>query len=365
MCLQETKTVEVTDARCFLLWGDNNIGWVHNEGVNGSGSLLSMWHKEAFIYESHSTGKGYIATVGIHVKITQRCCVVNVYAACNMREKKLLWEELSSFKVASQIEVWCFCGDFNAIRSRNERKGVDRGNFSSEIKGFNDFIESNLLLDVPIVGKKYTWFKANGMAKSRIDRVLVSEEWLQRSPMCKQYVQRREVSDHCALMIKCLDKDWGPKPFRSIDAWYLESGFPGMVEEKWRSYEGQGNVIKVLKEKFKLLKADLKFWNKDVFGNLNSTKQSILQDIENLDCQDSQGCLEEIQRKLRSDLVRRLWENDAKIESLLRQKAITNWLRYDDSCTRFFHSSLRWRRLRNEVKGVDVGGLWCEEPCTV
>ena len=365
VCLQETKTVQVTDARCFSMWGDNNIGWIHNEGVNGSGSLLSMWHKETFIYESHSTGKGYIATVGIHVKTTQRCCVVNVYAECNVREKKILWEELSRFKVASQIEVWCFCGDFNAIRSRSERKGVDRGNFTSEIKDFNDFIESNLLLDVPIVGKKYTWFKANGMAKSRIDRVLVSEEWLQRWPMCKQYVQRREVSDHCALMIKCLDKDWGPKPFRSIDAWWLESGFPGMVEEKWRSYEGQGNGIKVLKEKFKLLKADLKIWNKDVFGNLNSTKQSILQVIENLDCQDSHGCLEESQRKLRADLVRRLWENDAKIESLLRQKARTNWLRYGDSCTRFFHSSLRWRRLRNEVKGVEVGGLWCEEPCTV
>ena len=88
-----------------------------------------MWHKEAFVYESHSLGKGYIATMGIHVKSAQRCCVVNVYVARNLREKKLLWEELSSYKMASQIEVRCFCGDFNAIRSRNERKGVDRGVF--------------------------------------------------------------------------------------------------------------------------------------------------------------------------------------------------------------------------------------------
>jgi len=55
--------------------------------------------------------------------------------------------------------------------------------------------------------KKFTWFKSNGMERSRIDRVLVTEEWLQCWPMCKQYVQRREVSDHCALMIKSLDKD--------------------------------------------------------------------------------------------------------------------------------------------------------------
>jgi len=53
------------------------------------------------------------------------------------------------------------------------------------------------------------------------------------------------------------------------------------------------------------------------------------------------------------------------MESLLSQKARTNWLKNGDSCTRFYHSSLRWRRLRNEVKGVEVGGQWCEEPCTV
>jgi len=80
---------------------------------------------------------------------------------------------LSSYKAVSQIEVWCFCGEFNAIRSRNERKGVGTTDYSNEIKGFNNFIESNLLMDLPIVGKKYTWFKANGMAKSRIDRVLL------------------------------------------------------------------------------------------------------------------------------------------------------------------------------------------------
>ena len=43
-----------------------------------------------------------------------------------------------------------------------------------EISGFNDFIESNYLVDVSIVGKKYTWFKSNGISKSILDRFLVS-----------------------------------------------------------------------------------------------------------------------------------------------------------------------------------------------
>jgi len=225
VCIQETKVSQVTEARCFALWGDNSIGWIHNGGDNGNGSLLSMWHREVFNYESHAMGKGYIAVVGQHKKSGHKCCVVNVYAGCTLKEKKTLWEELSSCKEASQITVWCFCGDFNAIRRRIERQGAGTSDFNSEIKGFNGFIESNMLLELPIVGKKITWFKPNGVARSGIDRVLVSEEWLQCWPMCKQYVQKREVFDHCALVIKCLDKDWGPKPFRTIDAWHLEWGF--------------------------------------------------------------------------------------------------------------------------------------------
>ena len=46
VCLQETKSKELSETKCFSLWGDNKVGWLHYEGVNGSGSLLSMWHQE-------------------------------------------------------------------------------------------------------------------------------------------------------------------------------------------------------------------------------------------------------------------------------------------------------------------------------
>jgi len=29
VCLQETKTTQISDARCFALWGNNKVGWVH------------------------------------------------------------------------------------------------------------------------------------------------------------------------------------------------------------------------------------------------------------------------------------------------------------------------------------------------
>jgi len=87
VCLQETKTTNLSDNRCFVLWGDNNIGWLHNEGVNGAGSILSLWHKEASCYDRHVVGSDFIAIMGEHLKSNRSCVVLNVYAMCNISDK--------------------------------------------------------------------------------------------------------------------------------------------------------------------------------------------------------------------------------------------------------------------------------------
>ncbi|XP_068461581.1 uncharacterized protein [Phaseolus vulgaris] len=208
VCLQETKVMNFSDSKCFALWGDNNIGWVLNEGENGAGGILSMWNKEVFEYRSHVKGRGFIVVPGIYVKMNCLCVIVNVYAACSNSDKAVMWDALSTIKSYSQNEVWCCCGDFNAVRIMEERKGV-RGLSSQkkEIKDFNKFIDRNVLVELPLVGKKFTWYKADGSAKSRLDRFLVSLEWLQRWPTSKQYVLEREVSDHCAIVAKSWAKD--------------------------------------------------------------------------------------------------------------------------------------------------------------
>jgi len=242
-------------------------------------------------------GKGFIAISGQHLKSSSRCVVANAYSPCALSGKKTLWEDLSNAKSTSQDLVWCLCGDFNAIRNRSERKRVkERGVQASELNDFNSFIDSNLLMELPIVGKNFMWFKNDGSVKSRIDRVLVSEDWLRLWPMSKQYVLRWEVSDHCAIVVKSVEKDWDPKPFRTIDAWILERGFIRMVKNNWQSYSAHGNELIKLKEKLKLLKFDLKAWNKEVFGNLDTAKRKILQKIEVLDYLDCEGGLVEFDR---------------------------------------------------------------------
>ena len=87
-------------------------------------------------------------------------------------------------------------------------------------------------------------------------------------------------------MAKSWVKDWGPKPFRTIDVWFMELGFKEFVKEKWSSYNVQGNSISKLKDKLKLLKEDLKEWNINVFGCLESNQKRIFKEIEDFDVKD-------------------------------------------------------------------------------
>jgi len=62
--LQEVKAYALSDSKCFSLWGDTKVGWIHNEGKSGAGSTLIMWLKDAFCYERHMVGRGYITIFG-------------------------------------------------------------------------------------------------------------------------------------------------------------------------------------------------------------------------------------------------------------------------------------------------------------
>lgn len=48
-----------------------------------------------------------------------------------------------------------------------------------EINEFNFFIQEMKIEDIPMVGRRFTWYKSNSHCKSRLDRCLVSKSWLE------------------------------------------------------------------------------------------------------------------------------------------------------------------------------------------
>jgi len=238
---------------------------------------------------------------------------------------------------------------------------VSCSDYSREIKGFNDFIESSELVDIPLVGRKFTWFKPNGLVKSRINRVLVSKEWLELWPNSQQFVLNRSISDHCAVILKEVLVDWGPKPFRFLDVWMKDSSFKEFVSSSWSAYKVTGGGIFVFKEKLKKLKADLKVWNREVFGDVNQASKEIQKRLDELDSRNDEDGLMESERDERKSLFAKLTESKSKQEAILFQKARQNWIKQGDHNTKFFHSAVKWRRARNQLHGIIDNNKWCDD----
>lgn len=113
---------------------------------------------------------------------------------------------------------------------------------------------------------------------------------------------QRTVSDHCVVILKETDVDWGPKPFRMMNCWREVVGYEefvnaqyciGMNIEGWKGY--------VLKGKIKGVKNIVKEWNKAHFGNLDEQIQQTKNKLQEHDLkgEDADLSVEEvIQRRV-------------------------------------------------------------------
>ena len=96
----------------------------------------------------------------------------SVYGPNDSGQWSTLWDELSQVHARWPM-AWCLVGDFNIIRYPSERLGCEF--FSPAMFAFSDFIENNSLVDLPLKGASFTWFRDSGVpSMSGIDRALVS-----------------------------------------------------------------------------------------------------------------------------------------------------------------------------------------------
>ena len=122
-----------------------------------------------------------------------------VYGPNEDSQRGALWEELSRMR-SRWNTAWCVFGDFNITRYPSERLGCET--FSPAMFAFSNFIEANYLVDLPLEGASFTWFRDLGPdCMSGIDRTLASVDWVEHFGNVSQRVLPRVVSDHCPLLV--------------------------------------------------------------------------------------------------------------------------------------------------------------------
>ncbi|XP_042969188.1 uncharacterized protein LOC122301898 [Carya illinoinensis] len=268
-----------------------------------------------------------------------------VYAKCNYGLCRQLWKDLE--EEAQMNLPWMILGDFNVIRTNDERRGgAARPMIAME--EFNSWISGCGLLEISSQGNRLTWCNGQeGLAKcwAWLDREFINTQLLELLPQTLLTYLERNTSDHSPMIVS-YDQNYqryGPTPFRFQQMWMEHKDFFTLAKKCWEKEETGRGLEKLA---FKL-KQVLKTWNKEKFGRVETVIRELEQRIEALDLHLQEGYEEAVEQDLLiSKMELETWKK--REESMLAQKAKVKWLRARDNNTRFFHSVLK-RRQQNQV----------------
>ncbi|XP_058734029.1 uncharacterized protein LOC131605721 [Vicia villosa] len=300
--IQETKLSGIGVDVIRELWGGVDVEWSYLDVNGASGGILTMWKKDLFSLIYSFRGEGFLGLC-VEKEVTRR----------------RTWNYLCEFKNNNAVGSWCIGGDFNSISTLDERIGVNTSDSSRDLRSFNEFIKDMELVDLPTIGGKFTWFKSNGKAMSRLDRFLLSESLVDDWKVDGQCIGERDVSDHAPIWLKNNRKDWGPKPLKFNNLWFRHEEFFKFVEDVWDKIEVKGRGDYCLVQKLKILRSRISWWNKTVYGwiDLNIDKDvKELHSLDNLFVHFAGNVPEEVVEK-RLKVVEDLWNNLNKKKGFL------------------------------------------------
>ncbi len=359
VCLQETK-IDCMDIRMVRsLWGNQFVDWLALDAINTAGGVLLMWDTRVVERVDSVVGISSVtcSLKGLVDGFDWVCS--GVYGPHSADGRRGLWEELSGVR-QRWTGPWCVVGDFNVIRFPSEWLGCSR--FSPAMNSFSDWIEHQNLVDLPLVGGRYTWSSSSTPpSMSRIDQALVSTDWEGHYSNVLLKLLPRPISDHHPILVEAGGMAFGKSSFKFENMWLKEPGFVDKVQDWWSAYEFEGTPSFVLASKLKALKGDLKAWNRTVFGDVRYRRQCKMSELLVLDVKEGNGglSLEEnsLREILRSDLVRLAHLE----ETSWRQKSRATWLKEGDNNTSFFHRTANSNRRHNYIGGLEVDGIRYED----
>ncbi|XP_021986273.1 uncharacterized protein LOC110882597 [Helianthus annuus] len=255
LALQETKVSMISNLAAFNFWGNRNCEHAFSASEGLSGGLVWIWDPKVFKANTVIQKRYYLVVKGIIVGCGEPINLVNIYAPQNTSAKLALWDELSSV-IDQAIGKWVLVGDFNAVRSQEERRNSKFKPACSE--NFNNFIFNNGLLEYLMQGRKFTCIRDNGKNLSKLDRFLVCPEFFNKWPsVCVRVLPPRH-SDHCPIILETVELNFGPRPFRVYNSWIGKLGFEESVRKAVEGFQYFDPPDLCLSSKFACIRSAIK-----------------------------------------------------------------------------------------------------------
>ncbi|XP_071704901.1 uncharacterized protein [Rutidosis leptorrhynchoides] len=336
VALQETKMGSVDRQWIGRLWGLYDCDFIQREKIGKVGGQLLIWDSNLFEAETVVRCDFVIGIKGVWKNSGCNINIANIYGPRDDVNKQKLWSTLYNLISASD-EEWVLCGDFNEVRDQSERFNCDFIGY--RVDRFNKFISDSRLMKIPLGGRNFT----------RKDLTVVALD--------------RDLSEHCPIMLKDEERNFGPKPFKIFDVWLDEEDVGDVIREAWNVVVPNINrKVCVFRNKLKNVKDALRTWSQNKYNHLDG-------EIELLKITSQQLELQAETRVL-SDSELEMWRNSRKewIEkerikiNMLKQKARVKWILDGDEKIKYFHSAIRRRNNSNTIQGLSINGIWNDCP---
>nr|GEV27293.1 arginyl-tRNA synthetase, class Ic [Tanacetum cinerariifolium] len=164
-------------------------------------------------------------------------------------------------------------------------------------------------------------------------------------------------------MLFTRDAYWTPNPSKSTfgsSSGLEESDFILIVEDAWKKEVRSNRPDFRFPDKLKNVKESLKKWSKERFGgSREKTEMYKKEAMRRLEAEYK--TLAEKESLAWMEARKRWEEKENKCNNMHRQKARIKWDVGDEN-SKFFHSYIRRRNNKSNIRGRMVDGLWCEDP---
>jgi hypothetical protein len=135
---------------------------------------------------------------------------------------------------------WIVGGDYNLIRSLEEKKGGSR-RLDQDSNDFNSLIDNLNLIDLEAINGIFTWTNRRTRSHQitcKLDRFLISDSLMLEGTALEASILNIPGSDHWPIQLWMdVPTTPGKKPFRFEQFWLNHPDFQVKIQDWWREAE--------------------------------------------------------------------------------------------------------------------------------